>query len=226
MSAPSRRGCWKVGPRKVLSTITHGMVGVALDGLGGALDVGHDEGGVGRSFHEDDGAIAGGADGFVDGGGVAGRDGDAVHAEGLEKVVDQAGGAAVEGGGVDDGAAGAGEGEERGHDGGHAGVEDGGVGGAGLERDDLVFEDLGVGVGEARIDEVGALALGRLDLAVGNGEGVFGGFRGGKYVGRAAKDGGTGGAERKARVEAPGEDGGARPYGGMTGIASGHKTPS
>ena len=108
--------------------------------------------------------IAGGADGFVDGIGFAGRDGDAVHAEGLEEVVDQAGGAAVEGGGVDDGAAGASEGEERGHDGGHAGVEDGSVGGAGLERDDLVFEDLGVGVGEARIDEVGALAFGRLDL--------------------------------------------------------------
>ena len=30
---------------------------------------------------------------------------------------------------------------------------------AGFERDDLVFEDFGVGMGEARVDEVGALAL-------------------------------------------------------------------
>ena len=49
-----------------------------------------------------------------------------LHAERLQELVDQAGGAAVERRGVDDAAVRPREGEEGGHDRRHAGVEDGG----------------------------------------------------------------------------------------------------
>ena len=50
------------------------------------------------------------------------------------------------------------EGGADGRDAGHPGVEDGGGGSSLLQGDDLVLEDLGVRVGEARVDEVDALA--------------------------------------------------------------------
>ena len=78
--------------------------------------------------------------------------------------------------------------EEGGHDRRHAGVEDGGIAPAGFERHDLVFENLGVGMREAGVDQVGALAVLGLDLARGDGEGVLGRLRAGEDVSGTAKD--------------------------------------
>ncbi len=72
---------------------------------------------------------------------------------------------------------------------------------AGFEGHDLVLEDLRVGVREAGIDEVGALAVLGLDLAHGDGEGPLGGFGIGEDVRRAAEDCGTGGTEGKAGMK-------------------------
>ena len=49
--------------------------------------------------------------------------------------------------------------KESGHDGGHARIEYARGLRARLERHDLVFQDLGVGMGKARIDQIRALAL-------------------------------------------------------------------
>ena len=48
--------------------------------------------------------------------------------------------------------------DECGHDGRHPGIEDSRGLRPRLQRYDLVFQDLGVGMGEARINQVGALA--------------------------------------------------------------------
>ncbi len=165
----------------------HGLVGMGGRGGGSALEVGHGHGGVGGCFQVNDAAVAGGANGGVYALGIARAHGNAVHPERFEESVDEAGGAAIQRRSVDDGGVGAGVSEERGHDGRHAGVENGCMAGAGFERHDLVLENLGVGMGETGIDEVGALAIGRLDFSGGDGEGALGGLRAGEDVGGAAK---------------------------------------
>ena len=62
---------------------------MAAGGVGGAADVGHDHGRVGRRLDEDDAGIVGVADGLVERVAVAGGDGNAGHAEGLQELVDQ-----------------------------------------------------------------------------------------------------------------------------------------
>ncbi len=176
----------------------------------GAGDVGHLEGGVGGGFEQDDAAVGGVLDGAVERGGIATGDGDAEQAPGFEELLDERLGAAVDGHGVDDGVAGAGVGHDGGHDGGHAGVEDGGGAGVGFERKHVGFDDFGVGVIEAGVDEVGRFAGFGLDAATEDGEGAFGGFGGIEDVGAGAEDRGTGGADRESRVEAGGQDGGRR----------------
>ena len=74
---------------------------------------------------------------------------------------------------------------------------------AGFERHDLVFQNLGVRMREARIDQVGALARRRLNLARGDGERVLGRLRTGEDISGAAEDRRPRRPERKMRVEAP-----------------------
>ncbi len=164
-------------------------------GLAGLADVGHDDGRIGRGFDEDDFQVTSGLDGVVQGGGVAGGDGDAGDAEGLEKSLDQGLGTAVNGDGINDAVAGGDDGQHGGHDSGHAGIEDSGAGGGGFEREDLLFEDLGVGVVEAGIDEIYVFVGGALGAAGHEIEGAFCCFGAGEDVGGTAKDGGTGRAD-------------------------------
>ena len=168
-----------------------GVVGMGGGGGGSALQIGHGHGGIGRRFQVNDAAVVGGADGGVDALGIARAHGNAAHAERFEEGVDEAGGAAVEGRGVNDGGVRAGVSEECGHDGSHAGVEDRRVAGAGFERHNLVLQNLGIRMGETGVDEVGALAIGRLDFAGGDGESALGGLRACKNVGGAAKHRGS-----------------------------------
>ena len=149
-------------------------------------------------------------DGAIEGGGIAPWDGDAEQAPGLEEFLDERLGAAVDGHGVDDGIAGAGVGHDGRHNGGHAGVEDGGGAGVGFEREDVGFDDFGVGVIETGVDEVGRFAGFGLDAAAENGEGAFGGFGRVEDVGAGAEDGGAGGADGESRVKTGGQDGGGR----------------
>ena len=200
----------------------HRLVGMARGRFRGALDVGHDEGRIGGRFEQHDAAVAGAANGGVERVGIARPHRDARHAERLQKV-NQSGGAAIKRRGVDDGAVGPGEGEERRHDGRHPGIENRGVAAAGLERHNLVFQDLGVGMREAGVDQVGAFALCGLDLAGGDGEGVLGRLRAGENVGRAAENRRPGRSERQAGIESAGEHGGARAHRAMGLVWIRHK---
>ena len=68
--------------------------------------------------------------------------------------------------------------------------------GAGFERHDLVFENFGVGMIEARIDQVGLLAGLGCGAAGHQVEGALGGFGTGEDISRTAKNSGPRGANR------------------------------
>jgi len=59
----------------------------------------------------------------------------------------------------DDAGIGPPEGEERRHDGGHAGIENGSAGRVRFERNDLILQNLGVGVRESGVDQIHLLAF-------------------------------------------------------------------
>ena len=115
--------------------------------------------------------------------------------------MDQSGGAAVQRRGVNNGAVRPRVGEEGGHDGSHAGIENRGVGPTRVQRHDLVFQNLRVGVREARINQVGTTAVLGFDLARGDGEGVLGLLRTGEHVGGTAENGGPRRTHGKRRIE-------------------------
>ena len=216
------QGVLKDGPQEGVVHHDDGFGGMAGRGVCRAFDIGHGHGGIGGRFEEDDAAVRGGADGFVEGGGIATADGNPAHAEGSQEAVDEAGGAAVKGRGVDDGTGGAGEGEAGSHDGRHTGIEDRGVRGTGFEGHNLVFQDLGIGVREAGVNQVGAFAFGGFDFAGSNGESVFRGFGTFEDVGGTAEDRGARGSEGKLGVEAPGQHRSPRADSAMAVIAIGH----
>src|SRR5262249_16000673 len=89
---------------------------------------------------------------------------------------------------VDDALAGTREGQQRGHDRGHAGVEYERRMRAGFERDDLIFENFGVGMIEARVNQIWFFARLRMRAASHDIEGALGSFGTGKDVSRTAKD--------------------------------------
>src|SRR5271165_3109253 len=115
--------------------------------------------------------------------------------------MNQAGGAAIERRRIYDGAIGTGEGEERRHDGRHARIENGGIGGAGLKRNDLVLQNLGIGMRKARIDQVGAMARRRREFAGEHRECMLGRFGIGENISRTAKDRRPRRANRKMGIE-------------------------
>ena len=141
----------------------HGLRIEMRDGVGGVPDVGHHDGGIGGSLDQDDGEILGRANGFVHFAGVSGFHGNAADAERAEEILDQMLRAAINRDGINDVLAGPREGEQRGHDGGHAGVENQGRVRAGFERHHARFQDFGVGVIEARVNQVGLLARRRVE---------------------------------------------------------------
>ena len=168
--APSSRGCWNAGPRKVLSTITTGWSGcVAAACAARSISIMVMVGFAGVSMYTMQGLRASRM-AFSSAAESPGGTGTPVTAERGQEAVDQAGGSAVERGGVDNGAIGPRVGEERRHDRGHPGVEHRGVGGAGLEGHNLVFQNLRVGMREPRVDQLRPLAILGLDLAGGDGE--------------------------------------------------------
>ena len=71
-------------------------------------------------------------------------------------------------------------------DSGHSGVEYRCRPGAGLERDDLVFENLRVRVGEPRIDQLDVLSLDRPDLSERDGERALSRFRNAQFFAYAS----------------------------------------
>lgn len=182
-------------------------------GEGGAPDVGHDHGGIGGGFDEDEFEAGGRADGVVEFLAAAGDNGAADDAPRFEEAVEEVLGAAIEGDGVNDGIAGGEAGHESGHDGGHAGIEDDGPFGAFFEGDDLVFENFGVGVVEAGVDEFGGFAWGGNVAAGDDFEGALGALGAGEDVSGGAEDGGAGAADGEVGVVTAGEDSG----GGMGG---------
>ena len=123
--------------------------------------------------------------------------------ERLEHLVHEVLGAAVERLGMQQGRA---LGQKREADGGdrrHARIEDRGRPGAALQRHELVLEDLGVRMGESRVDEVDVLLVLRLELAERDGEGPLGRLGTGEHEGRRAVDGRTRRSHREARIEPP-----------------------
>src|SRR5581483_3938204 len=97
-----------------------------------------------------------------------------------------------------------------GHDRRHSRIEDRRVTRAGFEWDDLVLQNFGVRVREARVDQVGALAIGGLDFAGEDGKCVLGSLRTFEGVSGAAEYRRTGGSEGQVGVKAPSENRSAR----------------
>ncbi len=162
--------------------------------------------GLAGRLNQDDGEVLGGANGVVHLAGVSGFHGNAADAERAEKILDQVLGAAVNGDGVNDVLTGPREGEQRGHDGGHPGVENQGRVRAGFERHHARLQDFGVGVIEARIDQVGLLAGVWLGAASHQVESALGGFRAGENVGGTAEHRGARRSNRKSGIETASED--------------------
>src|SRR5271170_5738204 len=71
---------------------------------------------------------------------------------------------------------------------------------------DLVLEHLGIGMVEARVDQVGAFAFGDFRATRRDVEGTLGCFGARKNVGRAAKNRRAGGADRKRGIIALGQN--------------------
>ena len=176
------------------------------DGGAGLANVRHDERGIRGRFDEHRAEILRGADRAFEQIAAARLHGDAADAPFREMVLNEMLRAAVDRHGVDDGLSRAEEGEERSHDRGHAGIESDRVARACFEVDDLVLEDFGVGMIEARIDEVGGFAFGHFHPAAGDVECALGSLGAGEDVRRAAKDGRARGADRQGRVETLRED--------------------
>lgn len=160
--------------------------------IGGMTDVGHHDGGVGRRLNEDNCEVLSGTDGFVHLARVSGFHRDAADAKRAQEILDQVLRAAVDGDGVNDVLSGVRKGEKRGDDGGHAGVETQGRVRARFERDHARFQDLGIGVIEARVDQVGLLANIGLCASGDQIEGAFGRFRAGEDVSGTAENRGAG----------------------------------
>ncbi len=205
-SAPSIRGCWNVGPSSVLSTITSGLGLRCATRLGGVPDVGHHDGRIGRRLNQHDGQVLGRANGFVHLAGMPGLDGNAADTQSAEKILDQMLRAAVNGDRVDDVLAGPREREQRGHDGGHPGVEHQCRVRAGFKRHQTLFQNFGVGMIEARVNQVGLLAGVGLGASGHQIEGALGGFRAGEDVGGTAEHRGPRRSDRKAGIETAGEN--------------------
>jgi hypothetical protein len=145
-------------------------------------------------------------DGAVERGTVSAGDGDAEDSPGFEEVLDQRLRAAIDGNRVDDGVARARVGHDRRHDGGHAGVEDGGGLGLIFEWEQMGFDDLGVRMVEAGIDEIGGFTRLGFDAAAEDGECPFGGLGRGEDVGAGTEDGRAGGADGESGVKTGGQD--------------------
>src|ERR1700728_4866164 len=111
---------------------------------------------------------------------------DAPHGE---MVLEEVLRAAVDWDGVNDGLARAQERENGSHDRRHAAIERERRGGVRLQRDHLGFQNLRVGMAEARVDQVARFAFLQWDAAAAYVEGVLGGLGALESVGRAAKDG-------------------------------------
>ena len=176
-----------------------------------APDVGHHHGRIRGGFDEHDARVARRADRVTQARAISGGHGDTGDAERFQKFMNQPHGAAIRRNGVDDRARRPREREECRHDGGHPGIKHRGFARAALERDHLIFQNFGVGVRDARINQVRAFALFGRDTITGNGERPLGGFRTGENVGGAAKHGGPRRPKRQAGIETAREHFGRRP---------------
>ena len=127
--------------------------------IGGALDVGHDPGGIRGRLDQHDAQIFCVANSCVDLRGLPGFDRNASHSPARQKVFDQLLCAAVYRHRIHDGVARFEEREQRRHDGRHPGVERQRALGAGFERQNLRFQNFGVGMIEARVDQVDLLVF-------------------------------------------------------------------
>ena len=97
-----------------------------------------------------------------------------VETERFDYLVDQVLAAAIQRLRVDERTASFQEREHHGKDRSHAGIEDGRGVGAALERHELLLEDFGVGMVQARIDEVGTIVAERMDFSKHNSKGTLG----------------------------------------------------
>ena len=134
---------------------------VRASDVDGVRDVGHAQRGIGRRLDEDELEIAqrgGGAGQCI---GIPGRNADHGESQRLEHLMDQVLRAAVQRLRVENRGPARHERETAGRDRRHARVEHRRALCPALERNDVIFEDLGVRVGQARIDQVDVLVLGR-----------------------------------------------------------------
>ncbi len=174
--------------------------------IGSVPDVGHHDGGIGRRLNQHDRKIFRGTDGFFHLAGVSGLDGNAANTKRAEKILNQVLRAAINGDGVNYILAGTGEGEQGGHDGRHPRIENQCRVRAGFKRYHARFQNFGVGVVEARIDQIGLLAGCRLSTSSHQVEGALGGFGAGENVGGTAKHRGTRRSDGKRGVETARKD--------------------
>jgi hypothetical protein len=181
-------------------------IGTARRALGGVPEIGHGERRVGRRLDQHDAHIRRVADRALQCGRIAGPHRDAGHAPRLEHPLDELLRPPVYRHRVNDGAPGLEMREQGSHDRRHARVEDERGGGAGLERRDLVFEDLGVRMVEAGVDERHALPRHRPRTARHEVECPLRRFGAGEDVRRAAEHGRARGADGQRRVEPAGQD--------------------
>ena len=96
---------------------------------------------------------------------IAGRHAARLETERLDHLVDQVLRAAVERLRIDERAAALEEREHHGEDRGHPGIENRGRVGAALERHQLLLENLGVGMIEPRVDQIGTIVAERPDFS-------------------------------------------------------------
>jgi len=127
-------------------------------------DVRHAKRRVGGRFDEHHGQIFGFCNCASEARGITRVDGNRVNAVGFHQLVEKHVGATVDGYGVDNGTPGSAEGQQQRGNGRHPRVEDGRTARTLLERDEVVFENFGVRMGEARVDEFDVLTFDRVDL--------------------------------------------------------------
>ncbi len=212
--------------RRTEERVVHDHRRLRIERSGGErrpLDVGHHHGRVGGRLDEDRLQPRRRPDRLVDLRRMARDDRDAADVQWLEQIVHKMLRAPIERHGVHQRVAGLEQRQQRGHDGRHSGIEYDGPGGALLERDDLVFKDLCVGVVEAGVNEVGLLAGFEFGLAREQSEGALRRFGAGEHIGRTAEHGRPGAADREAGIEAAGQNLGGRmsPLQGAAGCHSG-----
>lgn len=167
-------------------------------------DVRHDDGWIRRGLDQNDFEAICRTNGLLHRSGLTGNNGDTDDTERLEETLDEGLSPSIDRDGIKDAIARSEYGQQGGHDGSHARVEDGGGLSTRLERQDLIFENLGVGVIESRIDEIDVLAGGALGSAAHDVESALGRFGTGEDVGGTAKDGGPGRADGQSGVKPSG----------------------